>query len=494
MTTASPRGFEQFEVGDTVVFDRAFSAEECATFSALSGDHSPIHNDPVYSATTPFGRPIVAMHLTMAPLSMIAGMVFPGSSSLCLGEEVRAVGPVYFGDRLRYSARIIGVNASHHVLTIRVLALREAEVVLDVTMRVQSRDPTELTIPALPVSKGTQPSLAVVTGATGEIGSEIALALAQRGWSLLLQGRGDAARRDKLGQALDRFGIHTEFVAADLATAAGQGALAEAVTRQDRIGLVVHAASPGVTAPVEELVAVNYTALKAVADAALPKLLERQGGAVLLLGTRAVEMSLPGWEACAGAKSMATTLVNGIERRHAGFGVRGLTLSPSLVATRFSAAFRDDAPSLLPGEVAEAAVAMAEDLTATGNAVMMEPGRSTRGQFGFHTARAAEAPAPAASAATATPTAAAPQPAAAAASSSAVAGIVRRTLRLPAGEDVSNAALGVTPGWDSLKHIELLLQLETGLGIRFSSGEISTVQRFGELDAICRRKLTEEAA
>lgn len=488
MTSNAGGGFDQFEVGDTVLFDRAFGPDDFAAFSALSGDRNPLHHDAAYAAATPFGHPIVPLHLTLAPMSMIAGMVFPGESSLYLGHEVRAARPVYFGDTLRYSARITAVNHSHRVLTIRVLALQQTEVVLDAEMRVQSREGAPPALPALPVLKGAHPSLAVVTGASGGIGGEIALALARRGWSLLLQDRGDEAVRNQLGRELARLGVKTEFVAADLATAAGHEALAAAVARQDRIGLVVHAASPGVTAPVADLVAVNYGALKALADASLPKLLERQSGSVLLLGSRAVELALPGWEAYAGAKSMATSLVNGIERRHAGFGVRGLTLSPGLVATRFSADFRGNAPCLLPAEVAGAAISMAEDLGAAGNAVVMEPGRQVRGQFGFHTVQAVATGAPAASDA-GMPSAAASDPALKA-PILAVADIVRQVLRLPAAHELDGAGLGVTPGWDSLKHIELLLQLESRLGIRFSSGEISTVLQFGELEATCLRKLS----
>lgn len=488
MTCNASGGFDQFEVGDTVLFDRAFGPDDFAAFSALSGDRNPLHHDAAYAAATPFGRPIVPLHLTLAPMSMIAGMVFPGEASLYLGHEVRAARPVFFGDALRYSARITSVSHIHRVLTIRVLALQQAEVVLDAEMRVQSRDAALPAVPALPVLKGAHPSLAVITGASGGIGGEIALALARRGWSLLLQDRGDEAVRNQLGCHLARLGVKTEFVAADLATAAGQEALAVAVARQSRIGLVVHAASPSVTSPVADLVAVNYGALRALADASLPKLLERQSGSVLLLGSRAVELALPGWEAYAGAKSMATSLVNGIERRHAGFGVRGLILSPGLVATRFSAGLRGDAPCLLPAEVAEAAVSMAEDLGAAGNAVVMEPGRYVRGRFGFHTVQAAATGAPAScdagipSAAGSAPAVKAPIPA--------VANIVRQVLRLPAGHELDGAGLGVTPGWDSLKHIELLLQLESGLGIRFGSGEISTVLQFGELEAACLRKLS----
>jgi acyl carrier protein len=95
--------------------------------------------------------------------------------------------------------------------------------------------------------------------------------------------------------------------------------------------------------------------------------------------------------------------------------------------------------------------------------------------------------------ATGTPASAAaeaPRPVVASEDGHSLAGpLVRKLLRLPANADLSDAGLGVTPGWDSLKHIELLLALESALGIRFGAGEMEFLHRFTELDALCQKKL-----
>jgi FkbH-like protein len=69
------------------------------------------------------------------------------------------------------------------------------------------------------------------------------------------------------------------------------------------------------------------------------------------------------------------------------------------------------------------------------------------------------------------------------------AAVVRKLLRLSPETDLRQAGLGSTPGWDSLKHIELLVTLESTLGIRFGSGEMEGAHRFSELDSLCRQKL-----
>jgi len=485
---ASTYSIDSFEIGDHVVFERTFTPQDRDAFRALSGDCSRLHNDEAYAASTPFGQIIVPLQLTLAPFSMIAGMVFPGEPALCLTLEVRAARAVYYGEELRYSARIEAINLSHQVLTLRILVLRRTEVVLDAVMRVQSRLAQWSTPPSLPVRKAAGPAVALVTGSSGQIGSAISLALAKQGWQLLLQDRGDETKRRGLRDALAHIGAQATFVAADLALPVGRSALAAAAVECPDLGLILHTASPGITAPMDELVAVNFTALAEVVDAALPALLARQNGAIVLIGPADVEQAPRGWEAYAAAKGMASAFMNGLERAYAGYGVRGLHLLATAVATPFSAAFRGTAPALLPQEVAEALLQFIADREDPGNTMRVDLAGSTRGRYGFYTeARIGGA------ATQAPPTAPeAPPPIVGSEDRHSLAApLVRKLFRLPANADLSNAGLGMTPGWDSLKQIELLLMLESALGIRFGSGEMEFVHRFSELDSLCQKKIAE---
>jgi short-subunit dehydrogenase/acyl dehydratase/acyl carrier protein len=487
----STYSIDSFAVGDYVTFERSYSLLDFASFSALSGDTNRLHHDFDYAAGSPFHRPIVPLHLTLAPLSMIAGMVFPGEPSIYLGHEVRAARPVYYEETLCYSVRVEAVSVGHRVLTLRVLALRGTEIVLDAVMRVQCHSARWTTPPALPVRKGSQPATAVITGATGEIGSAISRTLAKQGWRLLLQDRGDSDRRTQLKNYLSSVQVEATFVTADLASAEGRAALADAVSNRDDIALVVHTASPLVTASVEELVAVNFTALKSTLDVALAKLLARQNGSVVLIGSTATEYASPGWEAYAGAKSMAANLISGVERNYAPYGVRGLTLMPGLVATRFSKAYRADSPALLPEEVAEAFLRIITDRDAAGNTVLLEAGRHSRGRLGFHELRDTVFPASITTQMGTEGTGVAKSNGASP-SLSPVAATIRKSLALADGTDLRDAGLGITPGWDSLKHIEVILELESAFGIKFFSEEIEGAHHFSTLDALCRKKIVDK--
>lgn len=482
--------FDQFRVGDYAVFERSFSQDDFAAFSKLSGDTNPLHRDQAYAtAHAADGALIVPLHLTLAPLSAIAGMIFPGEPSLYLGHEVKAVKTVRYGESLRYSARIAAINESHRILTLRVLALRGSDVVLDAAMRVQARSKAWTSGPS-DLIRHADKATALVTGASGEIGSALAMALARAGWRLLLQDRGPDGRRDKLTEMLAPTGADVRFVGCDLGKPDGLKSLTSALAATDDLDLVVHAASPAVMAPVDQLVAVNFSALREIADTVVPNMLARQHGAIVLLGSTAVRAAIPGWEAYSGAKAMAMNLIDAVERRFASYGVRGYTLAPGYVATRFSEAYRSEADAaLLPAEVADALVKLVDAHEAPGNTVFLEPRSQSRGKFSFHSgppvtpehhvaaAQPAQATAP-------QPSASLPDP---------IAPTVRSALRLPANHDLRGGGLDLTPGWDSLKHIELILAIESQLGLHFKSTEIESSHRYDDLVALCAQKLKAKA-
>jgi NAD(P)-dependent dehydrogenase (short-subunit alcohol dehydrogenase family) len=249
---------------------------------------------------------------------------------------------------------------------------------------------------------------------------------------------------------------------------------------------VIHAASPGLQAPLEQLVAVNYLAFRQLAGVALPGMLARQKGRLLLIGSTAMLRGLVGWEDYAAAKTMAGGWVAAQDSRFSPYGVRGLLLMPGYVASRFSDGLREGAAALLPQEVAAEAADMVEapkDLAA-----VMEVGQRVSGSFGFFSSRQPVAPANESVSRTDATSSSHPENAR---SSGAVTDVLRRILHLPPGAELSGGGLGATPGWDSLRQIEIILALESEFGIRFTSTELTELTRVDTLLDACQRKISE---
>lgn len=67
--------------------------------------------------------------------------------------------------------------------------------------------------------------------------------------------------------------------------------------------------------------------------------------------------------------------------------------------------------------------------------------------------------------------------------------LLRRKLSLPPPFDLSVGGLSLTPGWDSLRHIQLLLEIEEHFEIEFTSGEIEKSTLVEQIEQLLIQKL-----
>lgn len=483
--------FEDFNVGDYVWFEKTFSQDEFKLFAELSGDRNPLHHDKDKAKASVFGQTIVPMHMVAAPLSRIAGMIFPGEPSLYLGTQWRMPQPAFFGVPTFYSARISAISQAQRVLEIKTFAVQGRKVVFEATQHVNARDESWETPPELPVRRADEARRVVVTGAGGEIGRAIALRLARAGYSLFLLGRKADERLAGLARDCENLGAKVLTAAADLTGAPGRAAAAEALSKADDIAAIVHAASPGVHAPLHELVDVNFTAFEALTNAVLDGMLRRQAGIVLFIGSAAVETHPQGWEAYAGAKAIGTSYCQGIDAAYGRYGVSGRVLAPGFVRTAMSKDLRPpQVEALLPEEVADQVAAMLARPTGAMPYVSMRPGEMRDGQFGF-TQRGAIPPGAGSGPAHPPEGPAVPsRPQASAQDDGDLLTLVAGFLNIADTAAVRDGGIDITAGWDSLRHIELMLEVEQRRSIRFTAGEIEQAKTYRGLEKLVRDKTT----
>jgi 3-oxoacyl-[acyl-carrier protein] reductase len=472
--------FDALSVGDFVTFSRRFTAADWTSFSALSGDDNPLHWDAAYAAATPYGRPIVPLHLATAPFSAIAGSMIPGRRALYLGCRMQALAPMFFDDETTYSARVTALSAAGRTLTLQAIALRGREILLEAEMRVQVRDEDAAAArpdagTAVPLRHRRDRHSVVVTGASGAIGREVVRRLAAQGRPVLAIGR----RESTLGAPAG-----CRAVQADLATDRGRTAAAQAIAAVEHLGAVIHLASAPLEASVSDLFGVNLTAFRAMADAALPAMLGAQHGRLVLAGSKAVQTWPAGMENYAAAKAAASAYADHLSRQYRRYGIDTVTLAPDYVESSFSSAVRGAAsPALLPEEVAESIVRLVDPESDAASAyVLLTQSGLQPGRFGFTSDGADSMSAQHA-----------PEQRTAAAAPSRgddrLGAVVREALRLSPQEDLAGQALDITPGWDSLRHLELMMSVEREIGIHFSSAEIAETRTFPTLARLVSGKL-----
>ena len=98
--------FDEIAIGDTATYIRLITNQEVEAFAAISGDHNPLHLDPAYAATTPFGECIAHGMLTGALISAAIAMQLPGPGSVYLSQTMQFRAPVFLGDTLTVTLEV----------------------------------------------------------------------------------------------------------------------------------------------------------------------------------------------------------------------------------------------------------------------------------------------------------------------------------------------------------------------------------------------------
>jgi hypothetical protein len=186
----------------------------------------------------------------------------------------------------------------------------------------------------------TDGSIALVTGASAGIGTELARGLSKRGWTVGLIAR----RRDRLEELAAELPTRAEILDCDLENAAARDDLAR---RVDALGLDVEVlcnnAGYGTFGDFAELdreheLAMVHTNVEAVVDLSgrwLPGMLERGRGAILNTASTSAFQPIPGNATYAASKAFVLSWSEALHTEVVKKGVTVTALCPGPVKTEF---------------------------------------------------------------------------------------------------------------------------------------------------------------
>lgn len=464
--------FEKFAVGDVINFEKEFTLTDFENFSKISGDFNPLHHNKEYAALHNGNNNIVPLHLIIAPLSRVAGMNFPGTPSLYLSHSVRAISQLRYEEKITYSAKILAINSVKRVMTIKVIGFVGKKVIFDAELKTRAlRSEWDQEIDC-EIFQDSSKGRVLITGSSGAIGSAIANKFAREGWPLLLQSRSKRDASEII--SMDKNNISIELVKADLSTKKGIDTLIKKIDLLGDIGTVIHTASPPLNSPFKDLAEINYTALKTITEAAVPDMLKKQKGKIALIGSTAMMSMIDGLEDYAASKSMAASYLKRLDSGLGHYGINGYVFAPDFVSTEYSEKIRGNSPSLLPEEVASKLYKM---LTSESSFMTVQYLDSLMdGSYGFsHNSQSndnlllnsiyskndkdkidqfiddSE---------------------------SKLVKCIQLILPNASYEQIRDGGMGITPGWDSLAQIQVILEVEKLFEHRFTSSDFENLKTF----------------
>ena len=185
--------------------------------------------------------------------------------------------------------------------------------------------------------KGT----ALITGASSGLGAVYADRLARRGFDLILVAR----RVERLGtlatSLAEKYGVAVRAIAADLSAPADLQRVAEELSSNPSITMLVNNAGVSTLAPVAAtsgadiaaMDAVNVLALTTLTYAALPAFLRRERGTIVNIGSVLSFHVLPTSTVYSGTKGYVMNFTRGLQQEVAGTGVTVQLVLPASTAT-----------------------------------------------------------------------------------------------------------------------------------------------------------------
>jgi len=333
----SARPFAQLRVGEVAGWSHVLTDEEVDAFAALSGDDNPLHLDDDFARRQGFRGRVVHGMLLGAFLSRVLGTILPGPGVLWLSQTIRWSQAAYVQDRIE-----IGVEIKHLSPALRTMVL--ATTIHNHRKELLLSGEAKVMMLGQQASVPWSETVAVVTGGSRGIGAAIVRALAEKGARVVVNYRQDAEAADAVVAAIKSAGGDGLAVRADMASADGADALADAALDAfGRVDIVVNNASPPIVRkPFEELRWEDVDAYASIylrgaftlAQRVLPGMKERAFGRFIHVLTSAMwGTPPPGTSGYVAGKSAAWGLARGMAVELAPYGVTVNAVSPSAVMT-----------------------------------------------------------------------------------------------------------------------------------------------------------------
>ncbi|HEY9180728.1 MAG TPA: SDR family oxidoreductase [Candidatus Baltobacteraceae bacterium] len=182
--------------------------------------------------------------------------------------------------------------------------------------------------------------LALVTGASGGIGLELATLLAQSGYDLALVARSRAKMELLAEQAGDQYGVNVQIVACDLARADAAREVQAQVPRCDVLVNNAGFANNGKFAQMNEAhileeIQLDITTLTQLTRLYLPGMIERKDGKVLNVASTAGFLPGPNMAVYYASKAFVISFSEALAEEVRGTGVTVSVLCPGATATGF---------------------------------------------------------------------------------------------------------------------------------------------------------------
>jgi 3-oxoacyl-[acyl-carrier protein] reductase len=338
------RLFEEIAVGETSELSRIVLQSDVDRFVGLTGDDNPLHVDAEFASRTTFKEPVVHGMLAGSLVSTLIGTQLPGPGALWVRQEFRFLGPVRVGDNLTITAVVVAKHEREQTIDLDIVAnvtgrgsvLRGKGTVM--VLNIEDQDNTTDAIK--PVRR------ALITGATGAIGSAIARSLSADGFHVIIHSNRNLKNAMVLQEELSKDGKICDVFQCDLLNVENVKKFSQdLVGRFGIIDTLVLNASSAIeqtdllntqSARINETIAMNLVSSLSLIQDFIPGMKKQGWGRIVGVSSDVVHVQpVKGWFSYTVGKAALEALVRQSAIEFGLFGVTSNLVAPGMTDTNF---------------------------------------------------------------------------------------------------------------------------------------------------------------
>ena len=123
---------DMIKVGDTAEFTKTISEFDVYAYAGISGDFNPAHINAVEAEKGMFKERIAHGMLSAGLISAVLGNQLPGPGTIYMGQELKFLRPVKFGDTITAKVEVLEKIEEKNRLILRTYCINQNnEIVID---------------------------------------------------------------------------------------------------------------------------------------------------------------------------------------------------------------------------------------------------------------------------------------------------------------------------------------------------------------------------
>ncbi|MBE6083739.1 MAG: MaoC family dehydratase [Tissierellaceae bacterium] len=120
----------ELTLGDYASFQKTISETDVYLFASTTGDINPVHLNEAEAKKTIFKGRIVHGMLTAGLISAVLGNQLPGPGTIYLGQDLKFIAPVRFGDTILAEVKIIEIIKEKNIVKLATTCINQNNVVV----------------------------------------------------------------------------------------------------------------------------------------------------------------------------------------------------------------------------------------------------------------------------------------------------------------------------------------------------------------------------